>query len=170
MAPAIDGSFSPADALRRLSAGSGLSVTVNGTSAVVTQASGITVPTVQVTAAPDGSAAAGYLTKRATTAGPIWGDRSAQDTPYSTSVVSSALINNLQAYQPEQIVKVIPQITNVLNQQNSSGNPFFYIRGFSVTQFTNGSGISYDGLLGGAGGMFDTVLAGCGSTSERVPE
>jgi iron complex outermembrane recepter protein len=123
------------------------------------------VPDVSVNAPPaspgqtnDGSAAAGYRVDSSTASGPIWGDLSVQDSPYSISVIPSELIDNLQAWQPEQLVKVIPQITNVNPLQNVSGNPFFYIRGFSITEFTNGSGLTYDGMLGGAGGMFDTVL------------
>ena len=106
----------------------------------------------------DGSAAAGYRLKDSTAAGPIWGDLPLQDTPYSVSVVPSSLIENLQAYQPENLVQVLPQVTNVLTQQNSSGNPFLYVRGFSITQFTNNAGVTYDGMLGGAGGMFTNVL------------
>lgn len=106
----------------------------------------------------DGSAAAGYRVKDTTAAGPIWGDLPIQDAPYSISVVPSALIENLQAYQPEDVYKIIPQITNVIPAQNVSGNPEVFVRGFGITQFTNGAGVTYDGLLGGAGGMFDTTL------------
>lgn len=106
----------------------------------------------------DGSAKAGYRTENSTASGPIWGGMSVQDAPYSISVVPSQLIENVQASQPEDVYKLIPQITNVLPQQNISGNPFAYVRGFSITQFTNGAGVAYDGLLGGAGGMFNTVL------------
>ncbi len=118
------------------------------------------IPDISVTAPLplDGSAAAGYRVNNTTAAGPIFSDLPIQDAPYSITVVPHELIDNLQAYQPEQLVKVIPQITNVLPQQNNSGNPFFYVRGFTITQFTNNAGMTYDGLLGGAGGMFDTVL------------
>jgi iron complex outermembrane receptor protein len=88
-----------------------------------------------------------------------WTDTKVQDLPYSLTTMDSSLIDNLQAWQPENLFKVIPEITNVVPQQNSSGNPFQYIRGFAVTQFTNGGGISYDGLIGGAGGTdFMVVL------------
>ena len=79
----------------------------------------------------DGSAAAGYRVKDTTAAGPIWGDLPLQDAPYSISVVPAPLIENLQAWQPEDLVKVIPQINDVLPNQNKGGNTFFYIRGFS---------------------------------------
>jgi len=81
-----------------------------------------------------------------------------QDLPYSITVVPSTLIQNLQANNPEDLAKVVPQITNVLPQQNNTGNPFFYIRGFSISQFTNGAGVTYDGWLGPTGGQFDTTL------------
>ena len=106
----------------------------------------------------DGSAAAGYRVADTTAAGPIFGDLPIQDAPYSITVVPSSLIENLQAYQPEDVWKVIPQITNSNTLQNTSGNPFAYVRGFAITQFTNQAGVAYDGLLGGAGGMFDTVV------------
>jgi iron complex outermembrane recepter protein len=120
------------------------------------------LPPVDVNAAAaqplDGSAAIGYRVKNSSASGPIWGDLSVQDTPYSVSIVPSQLIENLQAYSVDDIVKVIPQVTNEYPLQNLNGNSMFYMRGFSVTQFTNGAGITYDGMLGGAGGMFYTSL------------
>ena len=53
----------------------------------------------------DGSAAAGYRVKETTAAGPIWGDLPLQDAPYSITVVPSAFIENLQAYQPEDVLE-----------------------------------------------------------------
>jgi iron complex outermembrane recepter protein len=121
------------------------------------------IPDVSVSAAPtgplmDGSAAAGYRVKDSTAAGPIWSDLPLQDTPYSTSVVPSALIENLQAYSIDDLAKVIPQVTNVYPLQNVNGNSFLYLRGFSVVQFTNNGGVTYNGMQGGAGGMFYTPL------------
>ncbi len=106
----------------------------------------------------DGSAAAGYRVKDTTGAGPIWGDLPLQDTPYSITVVPSPLIENLQAYSIDDLVKVIPQVTNAVPLQNINGNSMLYLRGFEITQFTNNSGVTYDGMLGGAGGMFYTSL------------
>jgi iron complex outermembrane recepter protein len=120
------------------------------------------VPPVTVTAPAeqplDGSAAAGYRVGESTASGPIWGDLPVQDAPYSLSVVSSPLIENLQATDIEDIAKVIPQITNVYPLQNKSGNPWVIIRGFSISEFRDGAGQTYDGLLGGAGGMLFTTL------------
>lgn len=102
----------------------------------------------------DGSAAAGYRVASTTAAGPIWGNLSLQDTPYSVSVVSSQLIENLQAYSIDDLAKVIPQITGTFPLQNANGNSMIQLRGFSISQFTNNAGVTYNGMLGGAGGMF----------------
>src|ERR1700753_3913592 len=102
----------------------------------------------------DGSAAVGYRVASTTAAGPIWGNLSLQDTPYSISVVPSQLIENLQAYSVDDLAKVVPQITNAFPLQNANGNSMFYLRGFPISQFTNNAGVTYDGMLGGAGGMF----------------
>ncbi len=88
----------------------------------------------------DGSAAAGYRVKDTTASGPIWGDLPIQDAPYSITVVPSALIENTQSNQPEDIYKIIPQITNYHNDINSIGYaPAPLVRGFNV-------GFSMDGL------------------------
>jgi outer membrane receptor for monomeric catechols len=105
----------------------------------------------------DGSAEAGYRVKDTTAAGPIWNDLPLQDAPYSISVVPNQLIDNLQAYQTEDLFKVIPQITSYIPYGNNYGNAFPEIRGFSVSQFTNNAGVTYDGLRGGVGGAFYSV-------------
>jgi iron complex outermembrane receptor protein len=85
-------------------------------------------------------------------------NKAIQDLPYSITVVPSSLIDNLQAWQPEDLAKVIPQMTVMFPDQNSTGNPTFLIRGFTISEFTNGGGTTYDGLIGGAGGYFLTTL------------
>ena len=64
------------------------------------------------------------------------------------------LIDNIQAYQPEDIYKIMPGVTNTNYNNNVSGNAFAYVRGFSVSQFTNLAGVTYDGMLGPSGGQF----------------
>jgi iron complex outermembrane recepter protein len=142
-----------------LSTTSWVTLLLAGGAALAQQATPIPDVTVNAPLEPlmDGSAAAGYRVKDSTAAGPIWGDLPVQDTPYSISVIPAELIQNIQAYQPEQLIKVIPQITNMNAQMNSAGNPFFYVRGYTITQFTNGSGLGYDGLLA-AGGALNNVL------------
>jgi iron complex outermembrane receptor protein len=114
------------------------------------------VPPVSVTAPPpgpltDGSAAAGYRVQESTASGPIWGDLPVQDTPYSISVIPSSLIENLQAYQSENLYNIIPQITNFQPSQNRGGFSIAYIRGFAVSQYVNDAGITYDGMLAAGG-------------------
>ncbi len=149
-APALKGQFEPAEALRRLLAGSGLTVTISGNTAEITRQTGeIALEPVKVadTKAPaPGSAAAGYLVTDTTAAGPIWGDMKLQDTPYSMSVVSSELIDNTQAYKAEDLAKFIPQVTNLPQAQNRNGTATLSIRGFSVQSGTV-SGTTVDGLL-----------------------
>jgi len=104
------------------------------------------VPPVSVNApaAPlmDGSAEAGYRVKESSAAGPIWGNLPLQDAPYSITVLPNALIQNTQAYKPEDIYKLLPQASNTQSSQNQDGafsNPT--VRGF-------GTGTSVDGLQG----------------------
>ena len=131
------------------------------------------VPDVTVTAAPtsqtpdgsasaplmNGSAAAGYRVKDSTAAGPIWGDLPVQDTPYSISIVPAPLIENLQATTPDDLYKVIPQITNFTPSQNQSAQTSFTVRGYRINPWTNnGLGMAYDGLQGGVGGTNGITL------------
>ncbi|HTV32969.1 MAG TPA: TonB-dependent receptor plug domain-containing protein [Methylocella sp.] len=108
----------------------------------------------------DGSAAAGYRVQDTTAAGPIWNDLPIQDAPYSISVVPAPLIENQQAYNIEELFKIIPQITNWSSAQNAFGSPFsgVYVRGFQIGN-TNLFNVQYvDGMGGGAGGIFFPVL------------
>jgi iron complex outermembrane recepter protein len=110
------------------------------------------LPPINVTSASpaaDGSAAAGYRVQNTTTTGP-WGDLSLQDTPYSINVIPSALIENLQATQPDQILRMNPVVQ--LQQPTSfNGRATFNIRGFTQTSFdedgmldSNGWGIAME--------------------------
>lgn len=110
------------------------------------------LPTVDVTSQStpvDGSAAAGYRVQSATTTGP-WGDLPLQDTPYSINVVPSALIENVQATQPDQILRMNPVVQ--LQQPTSfNGRATFNIRGFTQSTFdedgmltSNGWGIAME--------------------------
>nr|WP_081757197.1 TonB-dependent siderophore receptor [Aliarcobacter lanthieri] len=55
----------------------------------------------------NGSAESGYLTENITGVG-LWGKRSLEDTPYSMSVISSDLIENIVAADMNQIYKMNP--------------------------------------------------------------
>ncbi|QKF73238.1 TonB-dependent siderophore receptor [Aliarcobacter faecis] len=76
----------------------------------------------------NGSAESGYLVEDITGVG-IWGQRSLQDTPYSMTVISQELIENVQANDMAPIFKMNP-ITQDGGDQ-PSGNYNTVIRGFS---------------------------------------
>jgi iron complex outermembrane recepter protein len=86
-----------------------------------------------------------------------WTDTKLQDLPYSITVIPSTLIDNVQAYQIEDIAKLIPQITNLTPIQNNNGNPTFYVRGFPVSAQAYSS-MTLEGLVGGAGGVLSSIL------------
>lgn len=95
-APAVSGSLTARHALERLLSGSGLSATLDGSTAVVkpaaaaapAQASEATLPAVTVSGKVNtGSASLGYLSK-ASNAGAL-GKKSVLDTPFSVTVVDS---------------------------------------------------------------------------------
>lgn len=76
----------------------------------------------------DGSAEDGYLVKDISGVG-LWGSRSLQDTPYSMTVMSEDLIQNVQANDMAQLFKMNP-----LTQDGGDvfiGNYYTVIRGFS---------------------------------------
>lgn len=121
-APAIDGTFTLSQALERALAGSGLeAVRQEGASAISVirrpAPQDATLPAVTVRAAAegaDGTAAEGYRIDTVPQIGP-WQGRSLQDTPYSLAVVSSELMENIQASSVDQVFKLNP-----LTQLNDS--------------------------------------------------
>jgi len=86
------------------------------------------LPLITVNAEKDGSAKDGYLVKKITGVG-LWGERDLQDTPYSMTVISQDLIENVQANDMAPIFKMNP-ITQDGGAQ-SSGNYKTVIRGLS---------------------------------------
>jgi len=122
------------------------------------QQEGVTeVPPVSVTtpATPlmDGSAEAGYRVEQSTAAGPFWGDLKMQDSPYSVSVVPSALIKNQQVYDIQNAIKYVPGVTP-LSIQGVTGTQGYRIRGFQPSQTLEGM----QGPSGSAGGIFNTAI------------
>jgi len=121
------------------------------------QQKGVTeVPPVSVTtpAAPlmDGSAEAGYRVEQSTAAGPFWGDLKMQDSPYSVSVVPSALIKNQQVYDIQNAIKYVPGI-QTFSIQGVTGTSGFVIRGFTYASQT------FEGMRGpNAGGAYNTPI------------
>ncbi len=86
------------------------------------------LPIITVNAEKDGSAKDGYLVKKITGVG-LWGERDLQDTPYSMTVISQDLIENVQANSMAPIFKMNP-ITQDGGDQ-PSGNYNTVIRGLS---------------------------------------
>ncbi|HEY8065187.1 MAG TPA: TonB-dependent receptor [Methylosinus sp.] len=91
--------------------------------------------------AAEGSEAAGYKPSKVSNLGPF-GAKAILDTPYSVNVLSADLLENLQAWKPDDIFKVSPVIQ--LRTTTARGaSPNFKIRGFA---FANSSGRAEDGL------------------------
>ncbi|HWV16929.1 MAG TPA: TonB-dependent siderophore receptor [Cellvibrio sp.] len=94
---------------------------------------------VEATVIEDGSADNGYKSEAISQVG-IWEGRSLQDTPYSINVVSSELIENLQATSADQVFKINPA-TQYFWPQTQNDNPYVFLRGFQTTTFAR-NGIS----------------------------
>lgn len=95
--------------------------------------SGTVLEEVSVTdgAYKSGSAENGYLSENITGVG-LWGERSLQDTPYSMTVISEDLIENVQAKDMDQIFKIIPTAQGTGSSIIGDGDTRdVYIRGFS---------------------------------------
>ena len=102
-APAVKGNMEPADALRQLLQGSGLSVSFEGNQAII----GSPTPVLVIKGARDGSAEAGYTVKNVKNFG-FLGEKAQQDMPYSTYIISEELIENTMSTEFETIVKMYP--------------------------------------------------------------
>lgn len=142
-APALKGKYEPEDALRRLLAGSGLTVTISGNTAVITQQTGeIQLDKVSVTGAktPDqvlqgeGTAKDGYLTRTISGVGPL-GPKDQLDTPYSLHVVPQELMDNMQLSSIEDVLRENP-FTQLNWPSTRNAQTYFTSRGFSVVNKT----------------------------------
>ncbi len=96
---------------------------------------------VQGSSLNDGSAADGYRSDGNTNIG-IWQGRTLQETPYSISVLSEDLLQNLQATSTDQIFKLNP-LTQVSRPQSQQDQPYIIARGFRVTRSSR-NGIARD--------------------------
>lgn len=91
----------------------------------------------------DGSVETGYLVKELKQVGP-WGAKSLQDTPYSMSVMSSDLIENILASEVDQLYRKNP-IVDTAESMGYWGAPTASIRGFAArNQAIDGMSISAD--------------------------
>ncbi|RBQ29044.1 TonB-dependent siderophore receptor [Aliarcobacter vitoriensis] len=87
----------------------------------------------------NGSAESGYLVEETSAIG-IWNERKLQDTPYSMSIISKDLIENVQAKDMNQIFKMNPTTQETKNSLVGWGdNEWATMRGFKVkTPIVNG--------------------------------
>lgn len=81
--------------------------------------------------ASDGTPERGYRTDEISAVG-AWQGRDLQNTPYSMTVVSRQLIENLQSTSPDQIFRINPT-TQLTRSQYENDQPTFYMRGFRVS-------------------------------------
>ena len=138
-APAVKGNMEPADALRQLLQGSGLSVSFAGNKAIIGTTTPVLKEVVIESAIPkEGSAEVGYKPSTAKTTGP-WGDKPILDTPYSIHVMSSELMENMDAGTSDQLIRYNPMVQPFYSNA-SNGYTSSMIRGFNQLQ------ISLDGI------------------------
>ncbi|WP_333879233.1 TonB-dependent receptor [Methylobacter sp.] len=133
--PAVKGRFETEEALRRVLSGSGLSVSLQGGSAVIgkadTHLKEVAVVGDAVSIPKEGSAEAGYKVDTAKNVGP-WGTKKLLDTPYSMAVTSSDLTYNTISSSPVQIFEKLPLTQVRIATAGSSMISNINMRGFLV--------------------------------------
>lgn len=88
---------------------------------------------IEATAIEDGSAEGGYLVEEVSQVGP-WQGRRLQELPYSMSVISAALIENVQAVNSDQLFRINPT-TQLRRSQHENDQTGINMRGFSAQVF-----------------------------------
>ncbi|MFT3802320.1 MAG: TonB-dependent receptor [Burkholderiaceae bacterium] len=163
--PGVSGSFVPLEALSRLLAGMGFTYRADGNVITLDKApatsSTINLGPVRVEGEASGgsgdptyilqndaTAAQGYRGDHVSAIGP-WEGRKLQDAPYSVSVLSKDLIENVQAIAPEQIFRFAPT-AQLGRTSNQNDQPSIMLRGFQV-YMPYRDGLLSDYYLGGAG-------------------
>ncbi|MCV4271300.1 TonB-dependent receptor [Pseudomonas capsici] len=147
--PGLEGDYSAEQGLARLLAGSGLEAVqlgdrVYGLVKVSTEAGTLTMPNVDInasSAALQGSEAAGYVSDSINNVGALGGMK-LQDTPYSMSVTSQALLKNIQATSLDDVFKRNP-FTQLYSPKSAGYASAVNVRGFSSSASLN---IANDGL------------------------
>lgn len=152
-APAVRGSLTPAQALERLLAGSGLRGNIQGSAVVVapgaaaTGGGEATLSAVTVTASADASAAglspayAGGQVARGGRVG-ILGTQDHMDTPFSVTSYTRELIQNQQARSVADVLQNDPTVRVARGFGNFQES--YFIRGFIMKS----DDIAYNGLYG----------------------
>ena len=143
----VNGTFEAPNALREALRGSGLQLQQSGAESftLVPVVEGtMTLPDVTINAshiAPDGSESDGYRSENLSSVGAL-GAMKLQDTPYSMSVTSQALLKNIQATSLDDVFKHNP-FTQVYSPTGAGYASAVNIRGFSGPGSLN---IANDGL------------------------
>lgn len=142
----VQGTFEPTTALREALRGTGLQLQQSGaqTYTLVPVVEGaLTLGDVNINgqAVPEGSEAAGYVSENVSNVGALGGMK-LQDTPYSMSVTSQALLKNTQATSLDDVFKRNP-FTQMYSPTGAGYASAVNIRGFSGAGSLN---IANDGL------------------------
>ncbi|GFM86821.1 ligand-gated channel [Pseudomonas cichorii] len=146
--PGLEGDYSAEQGLAKLLAGSGLGAVqlgdrVYGLVKVSTEAGTLTMPNVDINARTtvEGSEAAGYVSENISNVGALGGMK-LQDTPYSMSVTSQALLKNMQATSTDDVFKRNP-FAQLYSPKTAGYASAITIRGFGGSSSLN---IANDGL------------------------
>lgn len=130
----VSGTLTTEQALNRLLGGTSLRYSIHGGMVSLMgndQGGSLLAPiSVSAGAVSTGRAADGYVVTSPNAVGP-WEGRTLQDTPYSVSVYSEELMENLQASSPDQVYRVNPT-TQLVRPQHENDQPRIMMRGFSV--------------------------------------
>ncbi|MBX8515095.1 TonB-dependent receptor [Pseudomonas cichorii] len=146
--PGLEGDYSAEQGLARLLAGSGLEAVqlgdrVYGLVKVSTEVGTLTMPNVDINArtTAEGSEASGYVSENISNVGALGGMK-LQDTPYSMSVTSQALLKNMQATSTDDVFKRNP-FAQLYSPKTAGYASAITIRGFGGSSSLN---IANDGL------------------------
>ncbi|MBD1601617.1 TonB-dependent receptor [Pseudomonas typographi] len=148
--PGLEGDYTAEQGLAMLLAGSGLeamqlSDRIYGLVRASAEAdSTLTLPDVNISgsrASADGSEAAGYVSENISSVGAL-GSMKLQDTPFSMSVTSQALIKNLQATSTDDVFKHNP-FAQLYSPKSAGYASAITLRGFGGSSSLN---IANDGL------------------------
>ncbi|MBX8484030.1 TonB-dependent receptor [Pseudomonas cichorii] len=146
--PGLEGDYSAEQGLARLLAGSGLEAVqlgdrVYGLVKVSAEAGTLTMPNVDINArtTAEGSEASGYVSENISNVGALGGMK-LQDTPYSMSVTSQALLKNMQATSTDDVFKRNP-FAQLYSPKTAGYASAITIRGFGGSSSLN---IANDGL------------------------
>ena len=142
----VEGTFEATTALREALRGTGLQLQQSGSGSytlVPVVEGALTLGDVNINAAAvaEGSEAAGYVSENISNVGALGGMK-LQDTPYSMSVTSQALLKNMQATSLDDVFKRNP-FTQVYSPTGAGYASAVNIRGFSSSGSLN---IANDGL------------------------